>query len=114
MKEAFEEANREILAVIESMGGSTSRYKKERKKGVRALISDIYSPPRVTAAAKMLPELRCIPGMAFDLTTTDEQGRPWDLEDRNCRERARRYMEMHNICYWSDRRFAQRGVPGRI
>ena len=34
-------------------------------------------------------ELKCIPGFAMDLTTVDEQGRPWDFDDEATRERAR-------------------------
>ena len=41
----------------------------ERAKAVRAVVSEIYSPPRVTAASKLLPELKLIPGFALDLTT---------------------------------------------
>ena len=53
------------------------------------LVSEIYSPPRVTAAAKLLPELRCVPGFALDLTTVDESGRPWDFDIADNRKRAR-------------------------
>ena len=38
-------------------------------------VSEVYSPPRVTAATKLLPELRLLPGFALDLTTKDTDGR---------------------------------------
>ena len=44
--------------------------KRERKAAIRAVVSEIYSPPRVTAAAKLLPELKIIPGFALDLLVT--------------------------------------------
>ena len=58
-------------------------------------LSEIYSPPRVTAAAtKLLPELRCIPGFALDLTTVDDQGRRWNFDDKDTRERARALVRL--------------------
>ena len=62
---------------------------KERRSSALKLVSEIYSPPRVTAAAKLLPELRCIPGFALDLTTADENGRSWDFDIAENRRRAR-------------------------
>ena len=46
----------------------------------------MYSPARVTAATKLLPELRLIPGFALDLTTTDTDGRAWDLDEKEMLE----------------------------
>ena len=51
-----EDANREILAVILSLGGECGKYKRERASALKAVVSEIYSPPRVTAASKFLPE----------------------------------------------------------
>ena len=50
--------NAEILSVVQGLGGSSTQYKRERQKGIRAWVSEIYSLPRVTAATKLLPELR--------------------------------------------------------
>ena len=52
------------------------------------VISEVYSPPRVTAAAQNRPSLGLAPGFALDLTTCDEQGRPWDLSDPKVQRRA--------------------------
>ena len=88
-KEAVEEANRDILAVFKSLGGSGQKYKRERKKALKAVVSEVYSPPRVTAAAsKLLPELRVFPGFALDLTTADTDGKLWDFDRPEMRERA--------------------------
>ena len=62
------EHNSEFLSAIRALGGDTGKYKRERKTAVRAVVSEIYSPPRVTAAAKLLPELKAVPGLALDLT----------------------------------------------
>ena len=66
-KEAVEESEREIMAVFKSLGGNGPKYKRERQRALRAVVSEIYSPPRVTKAArKLLPELGLLPGFALD------------------------------------------------
>ena len=42
----------EILMAIHTMGGGTARYKRERRSKTRAIVSEIYSAPRVTAMAR--------------------------------------------------------------
>ena len=44
------------------------------------LVSEIYSPPRVTAAARRL-NLGLLPGFAFDLTCEDENGKASYFDD---------------------------------
>ena len=88
-RDQMREQSEEVLALVRELGGSTSRYVKERKRSILKLVSEIYSPPRVTAAAKLPPELRCIPGFAPDLTTADANGRPWDFDIAENRRRAR-------------------------
>ena len=67
----IEETNREIMAVLNSLGADTAEYRRERSKSIRAAVSEIYSPPRVTGATKLLPDLTIIPSFALDLTTAD-------------------------------------------
>ena len=76
------------MSVIRSLGGDHQRYKRECKRAVQAIVSEIYSPPRVTAATKLLPELRLIPGFALDLTTADVDGALWDFDSKVMRDRA--------------------------
>ena len=45
-------------------------------------VCEVYSPPRVTATAR---EMGMKGGWALDLTTDDDQGRPWDFNDEDCR-----------------------------
>ena len=78
------------MSVINALGGSAGKYKRERTAAIRAVVSEIYSPPRVTAAAKLLPELKIIPGFALDLTVADSDGRLWDFDDVVVRDRARK------------------------
>ena len=49
-------------------------------------VAEIYSPPRITA---LLPGYGLYPGVAMDITTNDEDGRPWDFNDPRQRQRAR-------------------------
>ena len=62
------------------LGGDTSS---------KPVVSEVYSPPRITAAAQRLPKLGLGAGFALDLTTCDEEGRPWDFDIRERRIAAR-------------------------
>ena len=54
----------------------------------RYLVSEIYSPLRVTESAKRL-DLGIAPGFALDLTTVDGNGKAWDFDDVSRRHEAR-------------------------
>ena len=64
----------EIVAVLNSLGANAAKYRRERSMSTRAVVSETYSPPRVTAATKLILERRIIPGFALDLTTADTYG----------------------------------------
>ena len=87
-RDAVREANDEIMNVVRALGGSDRKFKRHRDRALQAVVSEIYSPPRVTAAAKLLSELRVIPGFALDLTTADEDGSLWDFDSKVMRDRA--------------------------
>ena len=78
------------MEVIRSLGGNGHKYRRDRKRALRHVVSEIYSPPRVTAAAKLLPELRILTGFALDLTTVNEQGKPWNFDLKVMRDEALR------------------------
>ena len=80
--------NSEILSLVNSLGGSSSKYRRERGKAFRAIVSEIYSPPRVSAVAKLCPSFGILPGFALDLTTHDSDGRHWDFDEEDMRARA--------------------------
>ena len=88
MREEARQLNGEILSIVQSMGGNTSRYRRERGRAVRAVLSEIYSPPRVSNVAKMCPAYGVLPGFALDLTTHDVDGRHWDFDEEELRNRA--------------------------
>ena len=87
------ELSSEILPVVRSMAGDVGRYRRERKRGLKAIVSEVYSAPRNTAAVKLLPELKLVPGFALDLTTVDpDDGMPWDFDNPRNREKALRLL----------------------
>jgi len=53
-------------------------------------ISEMYSPPRLTAAARKLPHLQLVPGFALDLRTCDENGVAWNFDVAERRDAARK------------------------
>ena len=82
------ELDGEIMQIIGSLGGNTSKYRRERGRAMNRVLSEIYSPPRVSAIAKLCPSYGILPGFALDLTTQDEDGRSWDFDDEEMRARA--------------------------
>ena len=86
-------ASEEILRIVRELGGSREKYKRERKRALNKVISEVYSAPRITQALKMLPTQDISPGFALDLTTEDENGIPWDFTKADRREAARHKVE---------------------
>ena len=87
-RQEIADANVEIMDVIRALGGSGHKCVRERARGIRAAVSEIYSPPRVTTATKLLPEQRINQGFALDPTTADSDGAMWDFGFKVMRERA--------------------------
>ena len=54
-KEEARALNDEISQIVQDLGGSAPRYRRERRGALRNLIIELYSAPRVTAAAKLMP-----------------------------------------------------------
>ncbi len=68
-------------AVLMSLGMKPSEATK--------VVSEIYSPPRISAKATYCPSLGFSVGFALDLTTNDENGKPWDFSRIDQRNKAR-------------------------
>ena len=81
-------AMKDLLTVASSLGGNYEENHQRLQKSLQAVVSEIYSPPRVTAAAARLTGLRIDPGAALDLTTVDEFGRPWDFSKDEMQQKA--------------------------
>ena len=83
---SFEDECMEILAV---MGCDGRAYRRETRKAIKKVVSEIYSPPRVTRMASLLPQYKLLPGFALDITATDpDDGQAWDFDDPAKREGA--------------------------
>ena len=79
--------------LLSQLGQSGRSYKREFAKGHRHLVSEIYSPPRVSAEVKRGRYRNLALGFAFDLTVADpDDGQPWDFSRRDKREKARRML----------------------
>ena len=52
------------------------------------LTSEIYSPPKATAATKQPANQEIAPGFASDLSTADDEGRHWDFDMPETRTKA--------------------------
>ena len=59
------------------------------ERGVEFDVTELYSPPRVTAMAETL---KMVPGLACDLTTVDTDGQAWDFDQAHMRSRALRLV----------------------
>ena len=76
------------------MAADSKCYQRERKAAYRKVISEIYSPPRITKELSCLPNARLIPGYALDLTVADPaDGEPWDFSIASKRRRARLLLQ---------------------
>ena len=59
----------------------------------KTVVSEIYSPPRVTAEILKSKSEFLTPGLAFDITVNDpDDGQPWDFNVRAKREKAREIL----------------------
>ena len=61
----------EIICIVNQLGGNSRKYRRERGRQVRHLVSEVYSTARVTKVLKMLPQLDLTAGFEFDLTNED-------------------------------------------
>ena len=61
---------------------------KEVQPGSR--ICEVYSPPRIVPIAR---QNGLGPGWSLDITTMDQEGRPWNFDLQDCRDRARQLID---------------------
>ncbi len=84
----------EISALMLAQMGCTSRaYGREGRAAARRIVSEVYSPPRVTELLRRLKHRHLMPGFAFDLTVVDpDDGKEWDFSKAEKREKARQKL----------------------
>ena len=64
-------AGTEAMAVMAVMGADSKSYKREHRRAARMILSEIYSPARVTKVLSGMPSHALAPGVALGLTCTD-------------------------------------------
>ena len=72
--------------LLQQPGGFGRSYRREARASCTRIISETYSPPRVTAErTRSKKRFRHVfPGFAFDLTVDDpEDGQPWDPSEKS-------------------------------
>ena len=83
----------DCMLMLMHLGVEQKSFKREHKKAMRRIVSEIYSPPRVT---KMLSKMKghpLAPGFALDITCYDpDDGQPWDFDLAEKRTKARRLL----------------------
>ncbi len=79
----------DCMNLIAAIGVETKSHKKEHRRAFRKIISEVYSPPRVTKLLSSLPTCDLAPGFALDLTCVDPyDGKVWDFDNEAKRRRA--------------------------
>jgi hypothetical protein len=75
--------------MLRQLGSVGRSYRREQRNGFKRLVSEIYSPPRITAELRKMKSRHLLPGFALDFAVLDEEGgEPWDFSKRGKREKA--------------------------
>ena len=76
--------------LLQQLGPSGRSYKREQRAACSRIVSEMYSPPIVTAEIKRMKHKHLLPGFALDLTVVDpEDSEPWDFSLPHKRDKAR-------------------------
>ncbi len=82
----------ELIGSI-TVGKATGNRRREIRRGIKKLVSEIYSPPRVTKVLETMPRRLLAPGLALDITCIDpDDGQPWDFDLKSKRDKALRLI----------------------
>jgi hypothetical protein len=81
------------VMLLYPMGGSGRSYRREASQAARRIVTEVYSPARVTKLIRDSKNQHVMPGYAMDLTTVDpDDGLPWDFSRKSKRVKARRLI----------------------
>jgi hypothetical protein len=84
--------------LLEQLGAVGRKYRRELNQQYKALVSEVYSPPRVTKEIKMGGFKHVLPGFSFDITVNDPMdNQPLDFCLKSKRERARRLLREQRV-----------------
>ena len=98
-REAARRIYHEMVCIIAAMGQDGRKFRREGTQRLRAVVAEVYSVPRVTAAAKRHPRLGIVPGLALDLTGVDEKGVPWDFNDPRQRKKEEALIDFQEPAF---------------
>ncbi len=91
LEPSFDDSVSEMMLM--QIGSSGKSYQREGRTAMRKMISEIYSPPRVTKMLEQMRNRHVMPGFALDLTVVDpDDGKPWDFTVPEKRAKARRML----------------------
>ena len=91
LEPTFDDEVSELL--LQQLGHARRGQRRDAKRAGRRIVSEVYSPPRVTKLMREMRTRYAAPGFAFDLTTVDpDDGQPWDFNDPAKRAKARRML----------------------
>ena len=83
----------EQLGTVSSATKESRGFAREKRRTFNRIVSEIYSPPRVTAEIQRSGFKHLRAGLALDLTVSDpDDGQPWDFSRRDKREKARQLI----------------------
>ena len=60
---------------------------------LKVIVSEVYSAPRVTDAARRHPRFGFIPGLAPDITATDDEDNQWNFDLPEMRRKVERHLD---------------------
>ena len=89
-KELLCQAMLQLVEEAEFFGAEDENHSSEMFQELNAVVSEIYSLPRATRAARLLTKLGIVPGFAMDITTNDEDGEPWAFDKEEQKAKAER------------------------
>ena len=74
---------------LQVMSGNHRQRRTAKMEIAKGIVSEVYSPPRVAEAAKRMGLTQ---GLSLDLTTSDEEGNPWDFSKPHMQEKANKAL----------------------
>ena len=87
----------DVVQILAMPGGDPRSFRREQKQVVRKIVSDIYSPPRVTEMLRGMTDHGMAPGLAMEIRVIDPlEGKPWDFSVKRERQRALRLIRKKN------------------
>ena len=75
---------------LQMMSGNHRQRRTAKMNIAKGIVSEVYSPPRVAEAAKRMGLSQ---GLSLDLTTSDEEGNPWDFSKPHMQEKASKALK---------------------